>query len=167
MYRFPVAVATALLVACTNGPDAMLTPTSAPQASATGALTSHFDAWDTFPIAGITTCTGDPFVGTVTMHTSGGDVSNANSYAARFHTNYHLEGTSATGRRYIGSGASTWNFSFVVGAGFNDYTRETARLIAQGNSPDDDIVVMVVVRFHFSANGQLQQEIVEFSQACQ
>ena len=147
-------------------------PAEAPTAPfvqpAFGAFVDHASFRDQFPIAGITTCTGDPFSGSVQTVTAFTDLSTPKNARTSMHTSYTLEGASlGTGRRYIGSGEENWSFAILGGDGLDYSDRWRSRLIAQGEGPADDLTVTFAVRFHLDANGILRQDFFDFQSACQ
>lgn len=111
----------------------------------------------------ITSCTGEVVNFLGEMHILQHGVGNANSGHFTLHINFHLEGTSPSGTRYV---VNEHVNSSSTSAGAQTFTNE-ARLVAVAQGPEDNLIVHTFIHTTVNANGEVTSERFVFESDCQ
>ncbi|MDT7809384.1 MAG: hypothetical protein QOJ70_3197 [Acidobacteriota bacterium] len=152
--KFPTLVALLVAVACATA----LTPTANAQASST---TENV----TVPIDFIaTSCSGETVTISGESHVVVHSTTTDNHTTFETHIQFHLDGTSASGTRYIAN--ETVNSIENTSTGGAQVLNSTGQLhlISQGSA--DNLVVSTTIHVTVNANGQITSTTFEFTTNC-
>lgn len=116
------------------------------------------------PIDFITTaCNGEEVIISGESHVVQHSTVNGSTGVGVVHINFHLEGTSASGTRYV---VNEHVQGATVSSEANTFTSE-ARLVAVAQGNADNLIIHTFIHTTVNANGEITSETFEFETECQ
>ncbi len=110
----------------------------------------------------ITSCSGETVVFFGEAHVLQHSTTNANASSSVVHIDFHLQGTGASGTRYV---VSEYVNGTSTVAGAENLTSE-ARLVAVAEGSADNLLVHTFIHSTVNANGELTSSRFEFDTEC-